>query len=241
MARCGVASRRKSDELIKKGAVQVNGTKVLKPFIEVNSGDCVKVYGRTVSPEKYVYIAVNKPAGYTCTVKDRFAEKKVISLVPESHGRLFPVGRLDKNTSGLLILTNDGEFANRLTHPRYQVEKEYTVMISPSFNNRDAIALKSGISDEGESLQASSVKPLKIFPGRSVLSVVMKEGKKREVRRMFEALGYRVIELKRIRIGGIKLGYLKTGGYRILTEKEKQSVFPSSSSVKKTNLTYVKS
>ncbi len=224
LARCGVASRRKADELIKKGAVQINATKVVKPFVEVNPGDCVKVYGKAVSPEKHVYVALNKPAGYTCTVKDRFAEKKVTELIPESCGRLFPVGRLDKNSSGLLILTNDGEFANRLTHPRYQVEKEYVVTVSPAFDNRDARTLKAGITDEGEILQAASVKLLKILQGRSVVSVVMKEGKKREVRRMFESLGYRIIELKRIRVGGILLGYLKPGGYRILTEKEKQGV-----------------
>lgn len=223
LARCGVASRRKADELIKKGAVQVNGTKVAEPFVEVKDADCITVYGKTVSPAKYVYIALNKPAGYTCTVKDRFAEKKVTDLVPKSYGRIFPVGRLDKNSSGLLILTNDGEFANRITHPRYQVEKEYEVTVSPAFDNRDARVFREGITDEGERLRAASVKTLKMFQGRSVLSVVMKEGKKREVRRMFESLGYRIIELKRVRIGNIRLGRLHPGGYRMLTEKEKQA------------------
>ncbi len=222
LARCGAASRRKADELIKKGAVQVNGEKILEPFVDVKDGDSVKLYGKLLSPAGCVYIALNKPKGYTSTVKDRFAEKKITDLIPASYGKLFPVGRLDKNSSGLIILTNDGQFANLITHPRYQVEKEYEVIVSRPFKSEDARILKEGITDEGEQLRAASIKPLKQFPGRSLLSVVMKEGKKREVRRMFECLGYRIIELKRVRIGKIFLGHLKTGGYRLLTEKEKQ-------------------
>jgi len=238
LARCGAASRRKADELIKKGAVQVNGEKVAEPFVDVKDGDSVKLYGKLLSPAGCVYIALNKPKGYTSTVKDRFAEKKVTDLVPPSCGNLFPVGRLDKNSCGLIILTNDGIFAQRLAHPSFQVEKEYEVVVSPVFETRHVSVLKSGITDEGEKLRAASVKPLKKLPGRSLLSIVMKEGKKREVRRMFESLGYRVIELKRVRIGGIFLGSLKPGRYRILTAKEIGSakVFHP----EKKHLTYVK-
>jgi 23S rRNA pseudouridine2605 synthase len=228
LARCGVASRRRADELIKKGDVEVNRTKVTVPFLEITPEDSVTVYGRPVSPEKYVYIVLNKPVGYTSTVKDRFAEKKVTDLIPKSYGRLFPVGRLDKNSSGLLILTNDGEFANHLTHPRYQVEKEYEVTVSPAFNNLNTKVLKKGITEGGEKLRAASIKSLKTLPGRSKLAVVMKEGKKREIRRLFEALGYGILELKRVRIGSIRLGSLKSGEYRLLTNKEKQFGFTPS-------------
>ena len=220
LARCGVASRRKADELIKKGAVQINSEKAAQPFLDVKTGDCVKVYGRTVAPAGYIYIALNKPGGYTSTVQDRFAEKKVTDLIPSSCGKLFPVGRLDKNSCGLILLTNDGEFANRITHPRYEVEKEYEVLLRPAFDASHVKILREGIEDEGELLRAAGAKTLKNFPGRSLLSVTMKEGKKREIRRLFEALGYRVIELKRVRIGKIYLEMLKPGEYRNLTEQE---------------------
>ena len=222
LARCGVASRRGADELIKKGKVQVNGKRTLEPYTEIKEDDIVTVRNRPVSPAKYVYIALNKPKGYISTIKDRFAEKKVIDLVPRSYGKLFYVGRLDKNSSGLMILTNDGQFAQHLSHPSFQVEKEYEVFLSPSYDPGHTPILKTGIIDDGEKLRVVSIRALKRFPRRTLLSVVMKEGKKREVRRIFEHFGYRVIDLKRVRIGKILLGETKTGQYRLLTEKEKQ-------------------
>jgi len=225
LARCGVASRRKAAELIKKGAVQVNGTTVTVPFVEIVPEDIVRVYGKPVSPEKYIYIALNKPVGYISTVKDRFAKNKVTDLIPQSYGRLFPVGRLDKNSSGLVILTNDGKFANRITHPRYGVEKKYEVTVSSALNERDIKVLKEGIADRGEKLRAEAIKLLKPLPGRSKLVVVMKEGKKREIRRMFKALGYQILELKRVGIGNIFLGNLKPGEYRLLKGSQVTGTF----------------
>ena len=121
----GVCSRRKADELIKNGYVRVNGKKVIQPYIDVSEKDTVTVNRKSISPEKYVYIALNKPTGYICTLKDKFATKKITDLIPKSFGRVYPVGRLDKDSSGLIILTNDENFTQQLSHPSFNVEKEY--------------------------------------------------------------------------------------------------------------------
>lgn len=223
LARSGVASRRKSAELIKNGRVIVNGEKVLVPFREVTGRDRISVDGKKVVPEKFVYVAVNKPIGFTCTLKDQFAEKKVTDLVPRSLGRLYPVGRLDRYSSGLVILTNDGDFSQRLSHPSYEAEKEYLVIISPPISRSEAAVLKTGVIYEGEKLSASEVVVLKKESGRSTLQVILKEGKKREIRRMFGCLGRHVLTLRRVRIGNILLGKLEPGKYRFLSEKEVSS------------------
>lgn len=223
LARCGVASRRKSGELIKKGQVSINGKTVIEPYAEIEENtDTVRVKGTPVYCRKSVYLALNKPAGYTCTLKDRFAERRVTQLIPKSMGKVFPAGRLDKNSEGLIILTTDGNFAQKLTHPSFEVEKEYEAEVTPVFNRRHLPVLTKGISERGEKLRADSLKTIKNRPekNRSVVSVVMKEGKKREVRRMFEYLGYSVISLKRVRIGNILLGELESGRYRELSQKE---------------------
>ena len=130
LARSGVASRRKSAELIKSGRVSVNNEIILVPSREVVGKDKVNIDGKKITLERFVYVAVNKPIGFTCTLKDRFAEKKVTDLVPRSLGRLYPVGRLDRDSSGLVILTNDGDFSQRLSHPSYEAEKEYLGWLS---------------------------------------------------------------------------------------------------------------
>ncbi|HNS32115.1 MAG TPA: pseudouridine synthase [bacterium] len=223
LARCGVASRRKSDELIKKGKVTINGRTVLEPFADVTeSSDSVKVSGKTVGLQKMTYLALNKPLGYTCTLKDRFAEHKVTELIPPSMGKVFPAGRLDKNTSGLIILTTDGNFAQHLTHPSFEVEKEYEAEVSPLFDSRHLFLLRKGVAENGETLRASSGRIIRNFPkqDKSLISIVMKEGRKREVRRMFEKLRYSVLSLKRVRIGNVELGELEIGKYRQLTGQE---------------------
>ena len=220
LARCGISSRRKASDLIKNGRVQVNGKVVTEPYHRVNDEDKVAVDGKAVSPKKFVYVMLNKPRGYTCTLKDRFAKLKVTDLLPESLGRVFPVGRLDKESCGLLILTNDGDFAQRLTHPRYQVEKEYEVSVRPQFNPKDTGVLKKGIIDAGERLSLCGLKVLRTGPEGSKISVVLKEGRKREIRRIFFALGYRVSSLKRTRIGNVTLESLPSGKYRYLSETE---------------------
>ncbi|MFH2067887.1 MAG: pseudouridine synthase [Candidatus Omnitrophota bacterium] len=220
LARSGVASRRKSAELVKGGRVSVNGKTVLVPSREVAGKDNVSIDGKKVVPERFVYLAVNKPVGFTCTLKDPFAEKKVVDLVPRSMGRLYPVGRLDRDSSGLVILTNDGDFSQRLSHPRYEAEKEYLVVVTPPVSRKEAAVLKAGVLYENEKLSASEVIILKKDSGKSTLRIILKEGKKREIRRMFGCLGHHVLTLQRVRIGNIMLGKLEPGKCRFLTEKE---------------------
>jgi len=223
LSRCGVASRRKADTLIKNGAVSINGKRVFQPYIEVDEdSDIIKVFDKRISLQKKVYLALNKPEGYTSTLKDRFATLKVTDLIPPEMGKVFPAGRLDKNSTGLIILTTDGDFAQSMTHPAFEVEKEYEVTVTPVFDPKKIYILKKGILDEGERLKAHSGKMIKNLPlqKRSLISIVMKEGKKREVRRMFERLNYTIISLERVRIGNILLGGLKPGEYRPLSQKE---------------------
>jgi len=220
LARSGIASRRKSAELVKSGRVSVNGETVLVPSREVSGKDKVTVDGKKAAPERFVYVAVNKPIGFTCTLKDRFAEKKVTDLVPRFLGRLYPVGRLDRDSSGLVILTNDGDFSQRLSHPSYEAEKEYLVVVTPPLSRKEAAVLKAGVLYEEEKLSASEVIIIKTESGKSTLRVILKEGKKREIRRMFGCLGRHVLTLQRVRIGNIMLGKLELGKYRFLSEKE---------------------
>ncbi|MCM8768647.1 MAG: pseudouridine synthase [Candidatus Omnitrophica bacterium] len=206
--------------MIRSGQVEINGEKVTQPYFQVNEKEIVTLAGKPVLPVRYIYLALNKPVGYTCTIKDRFARKKVVDLVPKSLGRLFPVGRLDRNSSGLVILTNDGIFAEKLAHPRYQVDKEYRITIVPSFRPKDAARLVEGVEDDGEKLVAKQVRVVSQSEGKSVLSLVLAEGKKREIRRMFSVLHYHVLRLERVRVGHIRLGVLKPGQYRHLRPEE---------------------
>ncbi len=233
LASCGVCSRRKADELIANGSVQVNGAVTREYYIKIGKDDRVMVKGKEIAPNKHLYIALNKPIGYTCTLKDRFASMKVVDLLPRSFGRIYPVGRLDKNSSGLIILTNDGDFALRLEHPRYRVEKEYSVGVCPRFLLKDIPILKKGVVFEGEKLKASDIRVIENDVKSSLLRVILKEGKKREIRRMLSVIGYSSRSLKRIRIGAIYLSDLLPGKYRFLTEKEIAEVFAYSEQKKR--------
>lgn len=220
ISRAGVCSRRKADELIKNGYVRVNGEKVLQPYVDVSEKDAVTVNRKSISPEKYVYIALNKPAGYTCTLKDKFASKKITDLIPKSLGRVYPVGRLDKDSSGLIILTNDGDFTQHLSHPSFNVEKEYEVTVIPKFKRKDIDILKEGIIDADEKLSVVSLEIVKSYPTKSIILIILKEGKKREIRRMLSYLRYHILDLQRIRVGKIHLDNLPSGKYRFLSKKE---------------------
>ncbi len=221
LARCGVASRRHADELIKEGKVKVNGNVITYCGLRVNSQDRVEVGGKLVLPKEFVYFAFYKPRGVTTTMADRFAKRNVGDYIPSHLKGIFPVGRLDRDSEGLLILTNDGEFALRLTHPRFGVEKEYVLEVEGSCTSQDLHRACLGVEDKGEVLRIKKGRVERI--GKlSRVRVVVKEGKKRHLRRIFKQLGLKVVSLKRVRIGNISLGNLEPGTMRSIPERKIQ-------------------
>lgn len=216
----GVASRRKAEELIFGGKVEVNGEKVLVPQTLVDPAqDKIVVDGKAPKEiEKKVYYLLNKPVGYVCTALITTHSKSVLELFEGVKERLFTVGRLDKNTSGLLIVTNDGHFANSIIHPSNEIEKEYLAKTGQEITHEHLVKLSGGALVEGV-----FVKPLKVSKvRRGTLKIVLAEGKKREVRRLLEAVGLDAQELTRIRIGGLVLGSLPIGEFRPLTKRDKE-------------------
>lgn len=219
IAKSGCCSRRNAALLIKDGKVTVNGKPVLEPWFEVSDGDAVKARGKLLNAEKQVYILFNKPRGVTATCEDKFAEEKITDLIPKRFGRVYPVGRLDKNSRGLMILTNDGDLCHRYTHPRFEVEKEYIVIIEGDAEESIIKKLIRGVDDHGEILKVRAASIGKRWPNRTQLDVIICEGKKRHLRRLFEALGYKVLDLLRIRIGRINLGEMKEGSLKLVDKK----------------------
>lgn len=222
MAHCGVASRRKCEEMIKQGRVTVNGQVVTQLGLKIDpQKDEVKVDGRPISLEqKRVYILLYKPRGYVTTVKDTHGRPTVLSLVGNQPVRVYPVGRLDFDTEGLLLLTNDGELANRLMHPRYEVEKEYYAVVEGRPSKSQIQAFIDGI-DIGDAIaHAHKVRLLWQKGDNSAFKIVLREGRNRQIRRMFEAIGCRVKFLRRERMGNLTLGDLKPGQWRYLKDDE---------------------
>lgn len=222
LADCGLASRRKAEALISAGKVRVNGEVVTKMGVVIDKArDKIYLEGRLVRPEKKkIYLKLNKPPGYVSSCRGQRGEKTVLDLVKAIPQRLFPIGRLDKNSEGLMILTNDGELANRLMHPRYEHEKEYLVNVQCPMTNDQLRKLKEGvIIEEGKTL------PAKVFrEEEKSFRIILREGKKRQIRLMVEAAGNRVVRLKRIRIKNLTLGSLPVGRYALLTSKELQGL-----------------
>ena len=210
LSQAGVASRRQAVELIKQGRVKVNN-QLARPGLKIDpQSDKVKLDKRLVRPQfNYVYYLVNKPVGYTCTLKDKHAAKKIIDLVPRSP-KVWPVGRLDKNSRGLIILTNDGQLTQQLTHPRFQHPKEYLVKLNQPVTPQLLSKLKKGVKLKEGVARVDRLK--KISPTQ--LSLVIHQGWNRQIRRMFKQCGYQVVDLQRIRLGQWKLGRLKEGAYR---------------------------
>lgn len=221
LAKAGIASRRKSEELIKAGRVAVNGRAASEAGIKVQEKDVVELDGKKICiEEKKVYIMLNKPIGYITTVRDQFARPTVIDLVSGISERIYPVGRLDYDTSGILILTNDGDFTNKLSHPRHETEKVYQVEIRGTMTKEEMQTFRKGVEIDGYRTAPAKIRLLRKNKETSVLQVVIHEGKNRQIRKMFNHFHHPVVNLKRISIGGLKLGSLEEGSWRHLTESE---------------------
>ena len=229
MADCGVASRRKSEELIEAGKVKVNGH-VAHIGDKINpKRDLVTVRGKKINKASQMhYIMLHKPRGYVTTVSDELGRKTVMDLVKDVNARIYPVGRLDKDSEGLLLLTNDGSFANAVTHPSHNFSKVYRVTVRPSVDDEVLYKLRSGIEIDGKITAPCEVSIITEEVGRVVLEFIIHEGRNRQIRKMCEAVGLEVARLKRISIGPIKLGMLPQGKYRALTDNEVRKLLRSS-------------
>jgi 23S rRNA pseudouridine2605 synthase len=214
LAHAGVASRRAAERLIASGRVSVGDEVVTDPARDVDESSGVAVDGEPVRPERRVVYAVNKPRGVVSTASDTHGRPTVVDLVPAEARRLYPVGRLDADSTGLLLLTNDGELANLLTHPRYGVEKVYRARVAPPrVGERELAQLRSGVElDDGRTAPARA---RQVSSG--VLEIALREGRKRQVRRMCEAIGHEVVELERVRFGPLRLAGLPPGAHRRLS------------------------
>jgi 23S rRNA pseudouridine2605 synthase len=216
-----VAARRKADQLIVSGQVAVNGVPAVAGQQVTPGVDRVTIGGRTIElVSQSTYLMMNKPVGVLTSIGDDRGRQTVADRLPTGGARLFPVGRLDLNSRGLLLLTDDGELAGRLMHPRYHVEKEYRVVIQGRPSDDALRRISEGMIVSGEEFQPAQVRVLETAPGESRVSMVLREGRKREVRRLWQELGHTVLDLQRVRIDGLQLGDLKEGGVRPLSADE---------------------
>lgn len=222
LAHAGIASRRKCEEYIREGRISVNGAVIDDLGHDVDpSNDSVLFDGRPVAPpsDTHVYIMFNKPLGCVSTSSDEKGRKTVLDYI-DTEKRIYPVGRLDFNSEGLLILTDDGDLAYRLTHPSHEVKKRYFVKCSSRLTNEDLNRLRHGVVIDGRKTAPAEVRVTSEIPSGTELTVSIHEGRNRQIRKMFEAIGRDVVFLKRISIGKISLGDLKSGKYRHLSQEE---------------------
>ncbi|MDR0571188.1 MAG: rRNA pseudouridine synthase [Clostridiales Family XIII bacterium] len=221
IAQAGVASRRKADELTANGNVKVNGAVVREMGYDVKEGDLVEVNGRMLGlPEKPVYIALNKPKGAITSVGDDKGRPTVMDMVADVPERIYPVGRLDYDTSGLLIMTNDGDLAQKLAHPGHKIYKTYRAKVAGVLSPERLAKLKKGVDIGGYVTAPAVVKLIKQSDRFALAEISIQEGKNRQVRKMFLSVGNKVLDLERVAIGDVYLGHLKAGHYRKLTRQE---------------------
>lgn len=221
MARCGVAARRKCEEMIAAGRVTVNGIPVIEQGTLVAPGDVVQLDGRTIEPEESLrYILYHKPMGEVTTVSDPQGRPTVLDRFSAIPSRLYPVGRLDYDSEGLLLLTNDGDLAQRLLHPSREVDKGYLARVRGEVSIEGIRNLRQGIALDGRKTAPAEARIIRRAPNETTLLVTIHEGRNRQVRRMFEAIGHRVLLLRRVQFGPLQLGTLKRGQWRELSQDE---------------------
>jgi len=229
LASCAVGSRRACDELIQAGRVDVNGKSCTKLATRIQAGDHVKVDGRRVAPRQVTIVAFHKPRGYVCSREDELGRDTIYALLPGTLHSLHHVGRLDRDSEGLLILTNDGDLSQRLMHPSKAVEKEYLVTANQSFENAHLDQFLEGVYTEGGKLRAKAIERL----SARRIRVVLDHGAKRQIRVMFETMGYTVTKLLRVRIGQLWLGDLEPGHWAVLTPPEVAMLLGAAAPTKK--------
>jgi 23S rRNA pseudouridine2605 synthase len=225
IAMSGVASRRAAEKLIEEGRISVNGNKITEQGVKVEIGaDSVSLDGKEIKiKNKKYYIMLNKPVGYVSTAKDQFDRPTVVDIVKQDLGdvRIFPVGRLDYETEGLLLMTNDGDFTYKVTHPKFHMDKTYIATIKGGMTIHGMNLLRGGIYiEEGFKTSPAQAEILDAYDGHTIVKITIHEGKNRQVRRMFEAIGCTVVGLQRIKIGNVELGNLPLGRWRHLTSHE---------------------
>lgn len=221
LSKAGVSSRRGAIDIIKSGKIRVNDNNVFIPSFNVDPlKDKIFFNDKRILPKEKIYLMLHKPKGVTTTRKDPFAKKTVMDLLPRKYCHLNPVGRLDKDTTGLLLMTNDGEMINKLTHPRYNVKKTYSAILDKKLSPSDKTRIEKGVFLDSKNTAACRVT---IKDGNEV-EITIHEGRKRQIKRMFAKTGYRVTELKRLKEGGLSLGDLPEESWRFLTKEEIRSL-----------------
>lgn len=222
IANCGYTSRRRAELLIQAGRVQVNGKVLTSLGTTIHPKDVILVNGESIQPPVPMTIVFNKPAGVITSTHDTHDRLTVMDVLPKSlrDRGVLPAGRLDQDTEGLLVLTNDGDLAHEITHPRYETEKEYEALVSGSPTPEGLGRLEKGVRIEGEMTAPAKIASVQAEGSATRAHIVIHEGKKRQVRRMFESIGHPVLYLKRVRVGGLLLGELPTGEWRELKKEE---------------------
>ncbi|MCL2341301.1 MAG: rRNA pseudouridine synthase [Proteobacteria bacterium] len=227
LAKAGIASRRQAEQLIRAGRIRINGQVVVAMGCTADPArDRITCDGKPIASEEKIYVLLNKPAGYVTTLADPQGRPVVSELLDGISARLFPVGRLDLDTEGALLMTNDGDLANRILHPRFEVNKTYEALVAGSPSPEQLRLLAQGIVIDGVKTQPARIRVLQRRPNASLIEITIHEGKKRQVRKMFQAIAHRVLHLKRTAYGRLRLGGLPLGKFRVLSADDLKKIFP---------------